>query len=200
MQIKFNNKDESFFRNNGYLIKKTNNIESLNYLRQKLVNFIFLKKPNIIKKIKKNNISNIFNNLHRLVKIDELNSLRIFIIDNLNKDINFAQNYHNSAKEMLEFLVGNELAMQNRVNLSIQMPEDNSSLIDIHSDAFSGETPFQVVQWIPLVDVYDTKSMFILSPEANRAAYPKLKWLAEEGGTSRWYEEVKNNVKCHSEV
>ena len=169
MQIKFDNKDESFFRNNGYLIKKTNNIESLNYLRQKLVNFIFLKKPNIRKRIKGNNILNIFNNLHRLIKIGELNSLRIFIIDNLNKDINFAQNYYNSAKEMLEFLVGNELAMQKKINLSIQIPNDKDSMLPMHSDIYAGESPFEVVVWVPLTNVKNnSQSMFITTPKQNK--------------------------------
>ena len=40
------------------------------------------------------------------------------------------------------------------------MPNDKDSLLDIHSDIYAGESPFQVVAWVPLVNVYDTKSMF----------------------------------------
>ena len=40
------------------------------------------------------------------------------------------------------------------------MPKDKDSLLDIHSDIYAGESPFQVVAWTPLVDVYETKSMF----------------------------------------
>ena len=50
--------------------------------------------------------------------------------------------------------------MQKKINLSIQMPNDKDSLLDIHSDIYAGESPFQVVAWVPLVNVYDTKSMF----------------------------------------
>ena len=50
--------------------------------------------------------------------------------------------------------------MQRKINLSIQLPYDNSSLLPIHSDVWSGCSPF-VVLWVPLVDVYDSKSMFI---------------------------------------
>ena len=52
--------------------------------------------------------------------------------------------------------------MQNKINISIQIPKDKNSLIDMHSDIFTGETPFQAVLWIPLVDVSKTKSMFYI--------------------------------------
>ena len=52
--------------------------------------------------------------------------------------------------------------MQLKVNLSIQLPEDDSSLLPIHADTWSGDSPFEVVVWIPLVDCYKTKSMYIL--------------------------------------
>ena len=32
----------------------------------------------------------------------------------------------------------------------------------MHSDTWSGDSPFEVVLWVPLVDCYKTKSMFIL--------------------------------------
>ena len=37
---------------------------------------------------------------------------------------------------MNKTLVGNELAMQNRINLSIQLPRDDSSLLAIQSTMF----------------------------------------------------------------
>ena len=55
--------------------------------------------------------------------------------------------------------------MQNEISLSIQMPRDNHSLLPLHADSWSGNSPFEVVIWIPLVNVYSTKSMFILKNE-----------------------------------
>ena len=63
---------------------------------------------------------------------------------------------------MLSNIVGNELAMQNNINLSIQIPNDESSLLPIHSDTWSGDSPFETVLWLPMVNCYKTKSMFIL--------------------------------------
>ncbi|MDB4805113.1 hypothetical protein OAH16_00760, partial [bacterium] len=134
------------------------------------------------------------NNIHNTVDFSQLNDFRLAVYNGMNTHSWFRPTYFALSRSCLECLVGNELAMQNRVNLSIQIPEDDSSLINIHADSFSGESPFQVVQWLPLVDVYDTKSMFILRPELNQAIYPKLKRLAEENGVDAWYEEVKDKV------
>ena len=59
-------------------------------------------------------------------------------------------------------IVGTEIAMQNEISLSIQLPNDNSSLLPLHSDTWSGNSPFEVVLWVPLVNCYSSKSMFIL--------------------------------------
>ncbi|MBA1339681.1 MAG: hypothetical protein FD544_000222 [Pelagibacterales bacterium] len=52
--------------------------------------------------------------------------------------------------------------MQTKINLSIQMPKDEDSLLPLHSDTWSGDSPFETVLWLPLVNCYKTKSMFIL--------------------------------------
>ena len=62
----------------------------------------------------------------------------------------------------MNILVGNELSMQKSINLSIQMPNDKSSLLDLHADTWSGDSPYEVVVWLPLVDCFKTKSMYIL--------------------------------------
>ena len=44
--------------------------------------------------------------------------------------------------------------MQKNLNLSIQCPNDNSSLLPIHFDVWSGDSPFEINLWVPLVDCY----------------------------------------------
>ncbi len=89
-----------------------------------------------------------------------------------------------------------DLAMQLRINLSIQLPNDDSSLLPVHADVWAGDSPYEVVLWIPYVDVYGTKTMFILprdkdahyqakmnelklksAEELYRAIEPDLRWL-----------------------
>ena len=52
--------------------------------------------------------------------------------------------------------------MQMRISLSIQLPNDDSSLLPVHADTWSGVSPYEVVVWLPMVDCYKTKSMYIL--------------------------------------
>jgi len=91
-----------------------------------------------------------------------LNDLRLAVIDALLAAPWFRDAYFACGKRLLEVLVGNELAMQRGLGFSIQLPDDASSVLPLHSDVWSEDSPFEVVLWIPLVDVARTKSMFAL--------------------------------------
>ena len=62
-----------------------------------------------------------------------------------------------------------------KINLSIQLPNDNSSLLPIHSDTWSGDSPFETVVWTPMVDCFKTKSMYILKPNKMGLIHSSLK-------------------------
>ncbi len=108
------------------------------------------------------------------VGTDRLNALRLVVIQGLNAEPWIRPSYFALARSALETVVGNELAMQLRINLSIQLPNDNSSLLPIHADVWSGDSPYEVVLWVPLVDCFDTKSMFLMPPTANREVQARL--------------------------
>lgn len=133
------------------------------------------------------------NNFHNNISIDALNDLRLSVYRLMNAAPWFRPTYFSLARSILQALVGNELAMQNRVNLSIQLPHDTSSLLPIHADAFGGETPYQVVEWLPLVDCHDTKSMFILPKEACERVYADFTRY-EGGGMDALFEDVKDEL------
>ena len=118
-----------------------------------------------------NDVDEFLNHIERVVPIEKLNEVRLNTYRKMNAIPWFRPTYFGLARSTIETLVGNELAMQNRVNLSIQLPRDDLSLLAIHADAFGGETPFQVVEWLPLVDCYKTKSMFILPRDKSEAIY-----------------------------
>ena len=148
------------FEKNGYIIKNIQDLNSLEKLRK-----IFLKiiKKNV-RKTSKQSSDKILNFIHNKIKKNELNNLRLKIINEINKNKDTRKLYYKLAKPYLDILVGNELAMQIRVNLSVQLPGDSSSLLPVHSDVWSGDSPFEIVVWLPLVDCYKTKSMYILPP------------------------------------
>ena len=64
--------------------------------------------------------------------------------------------------------------MQTRPNLSIQLPKDNSSLLPVHADTWSGVSPFEVVVWLPLVNCFKSKSMYILPTKKFKKIQKKL--------------------------
>ena len=159
----------SEFEKYGYIIKDVEDQKSLDHIRDIYVSSA---KKIVSKKTNYNN-EDFLNYFHKIVKAKELNSLRLKIINNANNNLKLRELYYQISKKWLDYLIGNEVAMQLRVNLSIQYPKDNSSLLPLHSDVWSGDSPFETVVWIPLVDCYKTKAMYILPPNK----YEKIKTL-----------------------
>ncbi|TWA61045.1 sporadic carbohydrate cluster 2OG-Fe(II) oxygenase [Azospirillum brasilense] len=101
------------------------------------------------------------------VSVEALNAFRLAMIGGMNAEPWLRAAYFSVARRTLSAIVGSELCMQRRVNLSIQLPDDDSSLLPVHADTWSGDSPFEVVLWIPLVDCHGSKSMFLLPPGPN---------------------------------
>jgi sporadic carbohydrate cluster 2OG-Fe(II) oxygenase len=115
------------------------------------------------------------------VTIAQLNELRLAVIDVLAATPWFRAAYFATARSLIERIVGNELAMQRSLGFSIQLPDDESSLLPLHSDAWSEDSPYEVVLWIPFVDCFRTKSMFLLPPKADRTWRTRMAEFAERG-------------------
>ncbi|MBT7665020.1 MAG: hypothetical protein HN608_08850 [Rhodospirillaceae bacterium] len=116
----------------------------------------------------------LLDDIHGHVEATDLNALRMTVINVVN-DLPWArQTYFELARPLLEAIVGNELAMQRRLNLSIQLPGDDSSLLAVHADVWDGDSPFEVVVWLPFVDCFNTKTMFLLPPEQGHAVEARM--------------------------
>jgi sporadic carbohydrate cluster 2OG-Fe(II) oxygenase len=133
--------------------------------------------------------------VHQRVDPAKLNALRLAVIQGLNAADWLRPAYFATARRTLEALVGNELAMQLRVNLSIQLPGDDSSLLPIHADVWNGDSPYEVVLWVPLVDCCGTKSMFLLPPGPDAVWQPRLAEFAGRGGAEALYRAVEPDLK-----
>lgn len=103
-----------------------------------------------------------FNQTQDFVSVEDLNAFRLHLIGKLSGAPEIKPWLYHMARDPLHCLVGNELAMQRALNLSIQLPGDASSVLPLHSDVWSGNSPYEVVLWLPLVDCYNTKSMYVL--------------------------------------
>ena len=177
------------FLTKGYVIREVADRAALDAIRDGFVTFaakhLGIDKPK--------DPAAFLDRIHDILPVEKLNDLRLGAYRALNAESWFRPTYFQLGRPYVQDLVGNELAMQNRINLSIQMPSDRSSLLDIHADVFSGETPYQVVQWVPLVDVAETKSMFFLDKGKSDEIVARFKDFSD-GGMTGLFEAVRNDL------
>lgn len=155
--------DESLtrqFLENGYVCLPVSNLDLLNRIRSEIVRLAAQQ----LKLSIPSDPTDFLNQVGQHVSVAELNALRLSVINGVLATEWFRPSYFQLARDALEVLVGNELVMQRGIGLSIQLPNDTSSLLNVHADSWSGDSPFEVVVWLPLVDCYKTKSMFLLPP------------------------------------
>ena len=173
----------------GYIIRPVADLEALEWIRSQIILLIadaleakFDCKP-----------EDILNQSHQRVPVSELNTFRMKVIQGFNTLKETRQMYFRVALPYLETLVGNELAMQLRLNLSIQLPGDDSSLLPVHADTWSGDSPFEAVVWLPLVDCYRTKAMYILPQDQ---LVQNQNYIERAGDSSETlYQSMKDKVK-----
>lgn len=178
------------YLDNGYIIRKIDDTEALDWIRNKfclLINHT-LPETNDIE------AEELLNNIHKYVSVSKLNEFRLKIIQGINSEEIFREMYFRVARNYLEALVGNELAMQLRINLSIQLPQDDSSLLPVHSDVWSGDSPFEVVVWLPLVNCYGSKAMYILPPDKSAELVEKFA-IKASGSSETLFQSIKNDVQ-----
>jgi len=178
------------FENKGYIIKNITNKSLLREIENIFIKFA-RKELKIKKKIKPQKL---LNNIQKYLPINKLNSFRVKLINHINSSKNVRKFYYLIAKPYLDCLAGNELAMQKRINLSIQIPNDNSSLLPVHSDVWSGDSPFEIVAWLPLVNCYKTKAMYILPPKKYKVFEKKFSKIAKKD-SEYVFKKIKKDIK-----
>ena len=115
------------------------------------------------------------NRFHEHCDASKVNEVRVRVYRELGASDSFRKQVYECIKAPLIELIGPEIVMQRLVNLVIQMPNDPAGLIALHTDAWAGDSPYEVVLWLPLVDVYESKSMYLCSKEKNHAHLLALK-------------------------
>jgi sporadic carbohydrate cluster 2OG-Fe(II) oxygenase len=179
-------KKNKTFLDKGYIISKVENISSLKYISS-----LVIKATN--QQLREHKIKDL-NKIHKIISVEKLNNFRLGVIKKINKDKFLRYHYFNIAREYLYILVGNELMMQKNINLSIQLPNDNSSLLPIHSDVWSGDSPYEINLWIPLVNCYKTKAMYILE-QKNYSSFKKKMNENKYYSSQDIFNLVKNKVR-----
>jgi sporadic carbohydrate cluster 2OG-Fe(II) oxygenase len=169
----------------GFFIIDIENIEKLGKIRNSFTGY--LKESHGIEIVPEK-----LELLHEHISIESLNDIRLGFFQFINSTRKeFTLDYLDLARHSMFEVVGTELASSKMVNFSIQFPNDESSILPIHSDMFSGESPFQINLWIPLTDAKDTNSMFIFNPIFSQKICNKL-GNYEEVGLDSLMSENKN--------
>jgi sporadic carbohydrate cluster 2OG-Fe(II) oxygenase len=115
-----------------------------------------------------------FNHFHRYgLQGVALNDFRVSTIRYCSTQLNIARLVFEAFQPVLLRLIGPDIVVQKTMNLVIQQPGD-SDQVPTHRDA-PLNSPFEVVVWLPLVDVYGTKSMYILDRKGTEEALQFLR-------------------------
>jgi sporadic carbohydrate cluster 2OG-Fe(II) oxygenase len=134
------------------------------------------------------------NNIHTLISPHELNELRSTIGKKMNQEKWLRPVYYQLASNALNMVAGNELAMQMQIDLHIQLPGDENVLSPVHAEAWSGDSPFEVAAWLPLVDCRRSKSLFLVPPQASQLLRKEYAGLVGKGSEDL-FSRIENDVQ-----
>tara|TARA_Y100001968_G_C19319740_1_gene698581 strand:+ start:318 stop:1037 length:720 start_codon:yes stop_codon:yes gene_type:complete len=111
--------------------------------------------------------------LHEFVDQNSINSCRLNAFNTLNK-FEWLPIITKGTLQDVSSLIGPDLLIQKKLNLSIQLPGDQSSVLKAHTDCNSGDSPFQLNIWIPLTRAYGSNSMFLIDKRRSIEYYRDL--------------------------
>ncbi len=123
---------------------------------------------------KKGSDEEILNNSHSFIEnISEskVNELVLSVISEFKKKFKMDEIVFKSSKEFLTSLLGSDIASQKNPNIVFQHPKSLRTS-ELHRDA-PGNSFFEIVSWVPLVDCFSTKSFYILDKQCSESLKQK---------------------------
>jgi len=132
-------------------------------------------------------------NLHQVLNQKDINNIRLRIIEKLNSlgNIN-ARLMVNPLPEFFRSILGPDELIQKNVNLVIQRPSD-SDISELHRD-YPGNSEFELVVWVPMVDCSKEMSMYVLDFDKSIDVARKMKNNPENG-----WSFLRESVDKHAE-
>lgn len=155
------------FLENGFVIVPLKDGTIVEQLREVIFKFSmdYLKLP------ASTPINDFFDRTEKYVNFDVCNDLKLKLMQLTSQDGKYHGELYHSVKNYLDLIIGNEVCMQRSLNMSIQLPKDESALLPLHTDVWSGNSPYEVVFWLPLVNCFKTKSMYVLPIKKSREVF-----------------------------
>ncbi len=178
------------FRENGYIVEN-GDIQYIDLLKKQTLNHFFDFQKSICH-IADDTVR--LNEAHLYIEKNESNNLRLYIMKEINRTPKFNKNYYLAAKSIIHTLCGNELAMQKKAGISINLPNNKNDVLPIHADTWNGVSPFELNIWIPMVDCKKSMCLYLLTKEAYVERLKSSKKLLQMS-SDKLYEELKTDLK-----
>lgn len=115
------------------------------------------------------------NNFHKNIEgmpLGQLNKLRIDLIQRITAECDVREQVFKAFEKSLTQLLGPDILAQKNCNLVLQPPGDPNPS-ELHRDA-PANSPYELVVWVPLVDCYGTKAMYMLDLKNTEKAFAHL--------------------------
>ena len=177
---------EKDFIRKGYSIIKPKDKDIIKNLHNFVISYLR-------KKVSKNIPLNL-NKLNNHINIEDVNSIRLDLYQNINKSKKFHEMYFKVFKPYLSKIIGDDISKQKKINLNIQLPQDYNSTLDLHADTFAGESPYEVITWLPLSSVYKSNSMYVFPLDISKKIVSKIENY-NTVGTDKILNNYKKNLK-----
>lgn len=155
---------DSTFRQRGFAVVPAENMDALNKLRQEIFEHACK-----IFNYKGEDCAAFFNNFHsQSITGAKLNDLRVQLIKEVTNKVDSGRLIFEAFRSTILELLGPDLLVQKNTNLVIQQPNDPNPS-ELHRDA-PANSPFEIVVWLPLVDAYGTKAMYVCDKDMTESA------------------------------
>ena len=168
----------SFLKEYGYLVFRAESPVFLSLLRDKVQAAIGLDTLHLC---------------HEHIDVASINEKRLSAFRAINSLSSWEKGFASISQHHLNTLLGPDLSIQSKLNLSIQMPYDSTSLLPLHTDALSGQSVFELVLWVPLTNAFDTNSMYIFPPDITYRMLNELPSI-ETDGMDMLYSKYKQHA------
>ncbi len=136
----------------------------------------------IVKKIKAEfpNFTGDLSLLHNYIDKNIINKTRYRLFNEINKKLKWEELILKLCGHEIENIHGRDLVIQSKINLSIQIPNDETSVLPLHTDCNSADSPFQTNIWIPLTNAFETNSMMILNKKKSLNYFKRIAYQKKE--------------------
>ena len=157
---------EDDFLSQGLITFDVENLESFNIFKECLESSF--------------GVSNL-SNLHDYINEKTVNNARLDAFHALNSIPNWQFHWYNLCGSLIDYMLGPDILIQRKLNLSVQLPGDETSKLGLHADSFCGESSFELVSWLPLSFYGEEASMYYFDVKTSREIYEDLTEFESKG-------------------